>query len=168
MTDVSPDLARALDKLPVIPKGAKLLGDDYTDFVSKVLDAHRAGASIRQISERTERGYGSIQRLIRAAAPESVRGRGGDNRRATRRRRSSTTTVARCANGDRPAEQPGQHLADGLRTSARRLPALSSAPARMGAFLTAVRAHRADSDLDVREGSVPLTGDGGNHFFSRP
>ncbi|MFE7484998.1 helix-turn-helix domain-containing protein, partial [Streptomyces sp. NPDC057552] len=134
-----------------------------------VLDAHRAGASIREISDRTQRGYGSIQRLIHAKAPESVRGRGGDNRRATRWRRPSTTSVARYANGTRPAEQPGQHLADGLRTSVRRLPALSTAPARMGAFLTAVRAHRRVAlDLDVREGEVPLTGDGIGHFFSHP
>ncbi|MFE7484997.1 helix-turn-helix domain-containing protein, partial [Streptomyces sp. NPDC057552] len=72
MTDLSADLARALDQLPVIPKGAKLQGDKYTAFVRKVLDAHRAGASIREISDRTQRGYGSIQRLIHAEAPDAV------------------------------------------------------------------------------------------------
>ncbi|MFI1189777.1 hypothetical protein [Streptomyces californicus] len=42
-------------------------------------------------------------------------------------------------------------------------------PGRAAAFLNAVRARRSSpAVLDVREGTMPRTSDGVNHFFSHP
>ncbi|MFG3429489.1 hypothetical protein [Streptomyces californicus] len=41
-------------------------------------------------------------------------------------------------------------------------------PGRAAAFLNAVRARRLAAVLDVREGTLPRTSDGVNHFFSHP
>ncbi|MEU0979197.1 hypothetical protein ABZ488_08255 [Streptomyces griseus] len=44
-----------------------------------------------------------------------------------------------------------------------------TAPERMAAFLNAVRGQRHGiGGLNVREGAVPLTGDGPRHFITQP
>ncbi|MFI1226209.1 MULTISPECIES: hypothetical protein [unclassified Streptomyces] len=61
----------------------------------------------------------------------------------------------------RPADPPGP--APGRR------PSSPPAPERAAAFFNAVRRHRCGiGNLDIREGTVPLTGDGLGHFFTQP
>lgn len=67
--------ASGLASLPVIPKGLKLEGAKRAKFLQQILPVYNGGASIRAISEQTQRSYGSIQSLLRGAGV--LRGRGG-------------------------------------------------------------------------------------------
>ncbi|MFI7087652.1 helix-turn-helix domain-containing protein [Streptomyces anulatus] len=67
--------ARGLESLPVIPKGTKLEGARRAKFLQQILPVYDDGASIRAISDRTQRSYGSIQSLLGGAGV--LRGRGG-------------------------------------------------------------------------------------------
>ncbi|MFD4763229.1 helix-turn-helix domain-containing protein [Streptomyces sp. NPDC058439] len=70
-----------LDQLPVIPKGTKLEGAKRAEFLEQILPVYRRGASVRAISDRTQRSYGSIQRLL--SNEEVLRGRGGSGQRVS-------------------------------------------------------------------------------------
>ncbi|MFD8666263.1 helix-turn-helix domain-containing protein [Streptomyces microflavus] len=67
-----------LTKLPVIPKRTQLAGAKRDEFLQQILPIYKSGASIREISEHTQRSFGSIQSLLRGAGV--LRGRGGDQR----------------------------------------------------------------------------------------
>ncbi|EGE39577.1 hypothetical protein GTY83_00825 [Streptomyces sp. SID4928] len=68
----------------------------------------------------------------------------------------------------RPTVGDPEPTADVL-AAARRPAQLASASGRMAAFLNAVRRHRHGiGGRDVREGAVPLTGDGIGRFFTQP
>ncbi|XMN04636.1 helix-turn-helix domain-containing protein [Streptomyces griseobrunneus] len=68
-----------LAKLPVIPKRTQLAGAKRDKFLQQILPVYNSGASVRAISEHTQRSYGTIQSLLRHAGV--LRGRGGDQRR---------------------------------------------------------------------------------------
>lgn len=85
------------------------------------------------------------------------------------------TATATNADASRTKREGRQPVSDGLRPDDRfvdtpRPPRHSpAAPMRAAAFLNAVRGHRLGARaLDVREGTLPLTGDGLGTFFSQP
>ncbi|MFJ1954600.1 Scr1 family TA system antitoxin-like transcriptional regulator [Streptomyces microflavus] len=70
-----PSSRSGLANLPVIPKGTQLEGANRAKFLQQILPVYDSGASIRAISEHTQRSYGAIQSLLRGAGV--LRGRGG-------------------------------------------------------------------------------------------
>lgn len=75
--------SRGLESLPVIPKGTKLEGAKRAKFLQQILPVYNSGASIRAISDKTQRSYGSIQSLLGGAGV--LRGRGGGPHQQRRR-----------------------------------------------------------------------------------